>query len=219
MEFNLKDPTTRSAVIQFTETGATAGCPFCRGRMIASVSPGERIIILKGPNVGREATVSREPGLPDEFLVKFDSAPPRQLTRVAYQRDLFAYLPLGEMPNWLCSLSIDDLCSIDLSALDLAVNRAVRAMKRWSTSALLPLIATVRHRRLPVLGAEPWPTLEAHGIPESLKHDFCRKFDFAIELLISMHGRPPVQKRRVRAMSIGRYLTPFEKKSFGPVPA
>src|SRR5258708_23336985 len=91
-------------------------------------------------------------------------------------------------------------------------------MKRWSTSALLPLIATVRHRRLPVLGAEPWPTLEAHGIPESLKHDFCRKFDFAIELLISMHGRPPVQKRRVRAMSIGRYLTPFEKKSFGPSP-
>jgi hypothetical protein len=77
MEFNLADPTTLGALIQFTETGATAGCPFCKGRMIASVSPGDRIIILKGMNVGREATVSRDPGFSDdEFLVKFDSDPP-----------------------------------------------------------------------------------------------------------------------------------------------
>ena len=76
MEFNLDDPITRAALVQFTEAGAGAACPFCQGRMIASVTPGERIIILQGANVGKAATVSPEPGLPDEFLVKFDTDPP-----------------------------------------------------------------------------------------------------------------------------------------------
>jgi hypothetical protein len=219
MEFNIADPTTLSALIEFTETGATAGCPFCKGRMIASVSPEDRIIILKGMYVGREATVSHEPGLSDdEFLVKFDSDPPNQLTRIAHKRDVFAYSPLGEIPNWLCSLSIDDLCTIDHSALDLAVLLAVGAKKSFSPNTRLPLIATVRQRRLPMLSVDLWPTLEAHGIPKPLKHDFCRKFDFAIELLVSLHGRPAVQKRRVRAMSIGRYLTAGEEEHFGPSP-
>jgi hypothetical protein len=187
--------------------------------MIASVSAGERIIILKGMYVGREATVSSEPGFSDdEFLVKFDSDPPNQLTRVIRKLDVFSYLPLGEMPNWLCSLSIDDLCSIDHSALDLAVRLAVGTNKSWSTNALLPLVATVRQRRVPVLGADLWPTLEAHGIPKTLKQEFGRKFDFAIELLVSLHGRAAIKKRRVRAMSIGRYLTPGQEEYFGASP-
>ena len=217
MEFNLTDPTTLSALIQFTETGATAGCPFCKGRMIASVSPGERIIILKGMYVGREAIVSPEPGLSDEFLVRFDGDPPNRLTRIAHKRDVFAYVPLGGLPTWLCSLSIDDLCSIDHSVLDLAVQLAIGSGKDWPTPTLLPLIATTRQRR-PVIGADLWPTLEAHGIPKTLKRGFCGKFDFAIELLVSLHGRPAIQRRRVRAMSIGRYLTPGQQTHFGPSP-
>jgi len=120
------------------------------------------------------------------------------------------------MPDWLCDLSVDDLCSIDLSALDLALGLVAGAKKIWSVTVLLPLITAVRQRRLPILGAELWPTLEAHGIPKNLKHDFCRKFDFAIDLLVSLHGRPAVKKRRVRAMSIGRCLTPGQEEYFGP---
>src|ERR1700687_280513 len=216
LEFNLNDPSIRSALIHFTETGAEAGCPFCQGRMIASVTPGESMIILNGMNVGRKATVSPKPWLSDEFLVKFDTAPPDELTRIVQRLTVFSYLPLDKMPDWLCDLAIDDLCSIDLSALDLALSLSVVAKKGWSVTTLLPLITTVRQRRLPVLGAELWPTLEEHGVPKNLKHDFCRKFDFAIELLASLHGRPAVQKRRVRAMSIGRYLTPSQEEYFGP---
>src|SRR5882724_9157902 len=139
MEFNLNDPATRSALIHFTETGAQAGCPFCKGRMIASVTPGERIIILNGMDVGRKATVSPEPWLSGEFLVKFDDAPPDQLTRIIQKLTVFAYLPLGKTPDWLCDLPVDDLCSIDLSALDLAVSLAVTAKKGWPVATLLPL--------------------------------------------------------------------------------
>lgn len=218
MEFNLDDPITRTALISFTETGAQAGCPFCKGRMIASVKPAERIIVLKGIYVGRRATVSPEPSLPDEFLVQFDSDPPNQLTRIAQKRDIFAYSPLGRMPGWLCDLSVDDLCSIDLSAMSLAISLAVGHEKNCSVATLLELIGTVRQRRLPMLGADLWPTLEAHGISKRLKNEFCRKFDFAIELLVSLHGRPAIKKRRVKAMSIGRYLTPGEEAHFGPSP-
>jgi len=91
MEFNLNDPATRSAIVHFTETGAEAGCPFCKGRMIASVTPGERIIILNGMYVGRKATVSPEPWLSDEFLVRFDNSPSNQLTRIAQKLTAFAY--------------------------------------------------------------------------------------------------------------------------------
>jgi hypothetical protein len=33
-----------------------------------------------------------------------------------------------------------------------------------------------------------------------------------------MHGRPAIKKRRVKAMSIGRYLTPGQEENGGPSP-
>ena len=219
MELDLNNQSVVRALVRFTETGAKAGCPFCKGRMIADVSPGERLIILKGMNVGREATVSKEPGLSsDEFLVAFDGDPPGLLTRVIRRLDSFAYLPLGKMPKWLCSLSIDDLHSVDESCLHTATILATDAKYKWTVQALLPIIYTVRSRRLPASGADLWPALQAHGIRKSLKEEFCQTFDFSIELLLEMNGRPAIKKRRVQAMSIGRYLTPGQEEYFGESP-
>ncbi|MGH6725603.1 MAG: hypothetical protein ACREB8_03550 [Pseudolabrys sp.] len=195
MELDLSTPTALGALIGFTKAGAKAGCPFCAGRLIASVSSGERIIILKGMYAGRKTTVSDQAGFSKgEFLVKFDSDPPTQLTRVIYKSDTFAGWPLPKIPDWLCCLSIDDLCSIDESALKSAVALANESDDSWSGASILPLVATVRARRLPVLGADLWPTLEAHGLAKIHQDDFCKKFDYGVELLVALHGRPAIKK-------------------------
>jgi len=181
--------------------------------------PGSRIILLQGMYAGRYATVSDQPGWSDdEFLVHFDNDAKDTLTRIGYKRDKFAYLPLGKVPDWLCSLSIDDLSAIEDSSLLTILNLATaKRNSRWS-DLLLPLIATVRSRRLPVLSAEIWPTLVTHGFPKKEKAKFQKFFDFGIYLLVSLNGRPAIQRKKMRPMFRGRYLTPGQEEYFGPSP-
>jgi hypothetical protein len=205
-EFDLNNPASRKALTRFTEKGAQAGCPFCKGRMLASVTRGDRIYFLKGPHVGQEATVSDEPGLDDdEFMVKFDFQESGWSTRVNYKWAAFVHSPMDDIPKWLCSLSTDDLCAIDEAALQMAPRLADLTGNIWSATTILPLIAIVRQRRLPVAAADLWPTLGAHGFSRKLKADFCRSFDFGLQLLVLLNGRPAIKKKRVKAMSIGRY--------------
>jgi hypothetical protein len=194
----------RKALVRFTEKGAKAGCPFCKGRMISKVSSGDRILILKGMYAGLEATVCNERGFDgDEFLVQFDVQEEDDWsTRVSYKFDAFGHVPI-DVPNWLCSLSIDDLWAIDDAALQAAL--VIEVGNQWSARAILPLVARVRERRLPVLAHDLWLTLRSHGFSHRLKQDFYRLFDFSIELLVSLNGRPPIKKKRVEPMSIGRY--------------
>lgn len=82
--------------------------------MIASVTPGETIILLQGMYSGLRATVSDQPRwLDDEFLVHFDDEARDALTRISYKTDRFAYFPIKKIPEWLCHLSIDDLSAIE----------------------------------------------------------------------------------------------------------
>jgi hypothetical protein len=187
--------------------------------MIASIIPGERIILLQGMYSGLIATVSDQPGWSDdEFLVHFDKDETDTLTRIGYKRDKFAYFPVEKIPDWLCHLSIDDLSAIEESTLLTVLNFAIAPKRRKWSNILLPLIATVRSRRLPILSADIWPTLIAHAFPTSQKADFCKFFDFGIELLVSLNGRPAVQRKKMQPMSQGRYQTPGQEEYFGPSP-
>jgi len=213
MKIDFSNAIVRQALVNFTEIGAKSNCPFCRGRMITTVSSGERIILLQGMSAGLCGTVSDRPGYPDdEFLVQFDIERKGTLTRIGYQRDKFAFFPLGEIPNWLCPLSVDDLSMVDEACLDTALNA------RWA-DLLLPLISMVRSRRLPISSADIWPTLVAHGFPTSKKKKFHRLFDFGTRLLLLLNGRPPIQRRKMRPMSRGRYLTPGQEEYLGPSPS
>ena len=220
MKLDFSLPIVRNTIIKFTENGAKSDCPFCAGRMTSTVSAGETIIILQGMYSGRIGTVSDQPGYSDdEFLVHFEFDPQDILTRIGYQRDKFAYFPIKKIPKWLCHLSIDDLSAIDESCLDTVLNFAVYKSKAKWADLLLPLFATVRSRRLPVMATDLWPTLVAHGFSKKHKSDFQKYFDFGIELLVSMRGRPSIQRKKMAPMSRGRYLTPGQEKYFGPSPA
>jgi hypothetical protein len=218
MEIDLSDSQACRALIKFTTSGAKAGCPFCRGRMIASVSAGQRIILLKGMYAGRFATVSDKPGWSeDEFLVRFDDEDGDTLTRISYRMDNFLCLPMTKIPTWLCHLSIDDLAAIEDACLQLALKYALAKKSTPWSDLLLPIIATVRGRRLPVLSNDVWPTLLAHGFSRKEKANFQRFFNFAI-LLISLNGRAPIKRKRMPPMSRGRYLSPGQQEYFGPSP-
>jgi len=187
MELNFENPATRKALKIFTERGRKARCPFCIGRMIASVSRGDRIIMLKGMHVGQEALVVDQRGLSDdEFLVRFAYQSPDDSYRIHYKRDQFTHSPIKTIPDWLCNLSVDDLCAIDNAALMMNLILAENGPPICSADVLLPIISTVRSRRLPISGTELWPTLQRHGMSEKLKDEFCHCFDFGNELLVSL---------------------------------
>jgi hypothetical protein len=220
MKIDFSLPVVRNAIVKFTETGAKSDCPFCAGRMITSVSAGETIIVLQGMYSGRVGKVSDRPGFSDdEFIVHFDLDPQDILTRIGYQRDKFTYFPIKKAPEWLCHLSIDDLSALEESCLDAVLNFAVYKSNAKLADLLLPLFATVRSRRLPIIATDLWPTLVAHGFSKKHKSEFQRYFDFGMELLVSLHGRPSIQRKKMAPMSRGRYLTPGQEKFLGPSPA
>jgi hypothetical protein len=219
MTNDLSNPRVRKALIKFTETGARSNCPFCIGRMITSVAPGERIILLQGMHAGRCATVSDHPGWSDdEFLVQFDAVEKGTLTRIGYQRDRFTILPLGAIPDWLCHLAMDDLSAVDEACLETAINFAdTKGSTNWA-DLLTPIILTIRSRRLPVSSRDIWLTLAAHGFGRNNRKKFKEYFDFGLRLLVLFNGRPPVQRRKMDPMSRGRYLTPGHEEWSGPSP-
>jgi hypothetical protein len=218
-KFDFSDLRVRRALVRFTETGAKSNCPFCMGRMITSVSPGERIIILEGMYAGRCATVSNQPPWSDhEFLVQFDAEKRGTLTRIIYGLNKFAYLPLKPIPEWLCHLSVDDLSLIDQSCLDTALSFATANANSSLADLLLPVLSTIRQRRLPVSSTEIWSTLVAQGFPRNRKQKFKEYFDFGLRLLLLFNGRPSVQRKRMKPMSRGRYLTAGHEEWSGPSP-
>lgn len=217
MEADLDSAPTRAAIIHTTETGARSNCPYCAGRMITGVSTGNRIILLQGANAGRIATVTADRGFNDgEFLVHFDNDPNNYEIRIGYSWDKFAFAPIDQIPSWLCKLSIDDLSAIDEAVIQTAILFATNNSATWSVEILLPVLGTVRSRRLPITGADLWPTFEAHGFSSAMRSSFEDRFDFGIELLIAMVGRPPIKRKLVEPMSIGRYLTPSRLSELGP---
>lgn len=219
MEVDLSSKHARQALVQATETGSRSNCPFCRGRMITSVSVGDRVILLRGADTGKEATVTAERGFnSDEFLVHFDTEPANQETRVSYSRDKFSFTPIGQLPDWLCQLSIDDLSAVDEAVVQTAILFAAAKVPSWSVDVLLPIISVVRSRRLPVNATDLWLTFEAHGFSSKLRKSFEKHFNFAIEILVVMCGRPPIKRKRIKAMSIGRYLKPAHLEFAGPSP-
>lgn len=219
MEVDLRNPTEIRTLIDFTEHGQTAGCPFCKGRKIETVSVGDRIILLKGENVGRFATVTNARGWSDdEFFAHFDDDEPGADIRVHFKRDEFKYAPLEQPPHWLCQLSIDDLCAIENAALKSSLLLGEQPIPTWNAETLLPLIGTIWARRLPISGEDLLPTLEAHGASSKLRQNFAELFDLAIQTLILLQGRPPIKRKKMGAMSQGRYLTPTQEQFFGPSP-
>jgi len=188
--------------------------------MITSISAGETIIVLQGMYSGRVGTVSdRQAYSDDEFIVHFDLDPQEILTRIGYQTDKFTYFPIKKAPEWLCHLSIDDLSALDKSCLDAVINFAVYKSNAKLADLLLPLFSAVRSRRLPIMVTDLWPTLVAHGYSKKHKSNFQRYFDFGIELLVSLHGRPSIKCKKMAPMSRGRYLTPGQEEFLGPSPA
>lgn len=192
-------------------TGIENHCPFCRGRVLNWPAPGCRIQSLTGYQCGWTGTVApKETWLEgDEFCVQFDHDPPGVLHRVLLRQDQFALEPIGPPPLWLPPLSTDDLAYVDEAVIRVCAALFQKGKWRWRDEELdeelYMLVARSWQRRLPVFGEEVWKMCDAHGMPQCYKNHFVKTFDFGVGLLVFSHRRPSIKRRRVQAMSIGRY--------------
>jgi hypothetical protein len=141
----------------------------------------------------------------EEFCVQFDHDRPGHLHRVLLRHDLFVLEPNADQTPWLLPLSTDDLAFVDEVVVRFCATLIQKSNWSWRDEELYVLIEMFWQRRLPVQGKEVWATCAAHGMPQRYKNHFISTFDFGIGLLVYSHGRPPIKRRRVQAMSIGRY--------------
>ena len=201
-------------VIAFTETGATVGCPFCKGRMIYPVEQGKYVVLLSGLNAGRIFQVLADhPSSSDYFLARSPDMPPGTSRMISYSRDRFTIVPFDKIPDWMLSLSVDDANALEESIISGIVNAA--GDFRISDSELLArhLIACAWRRRLPVSGFEIAKVLLAHGLPNRMVEQIPSLFEFGTSLLVKTIGRPPIKRKRVNPLSIGSYASPSQRKS------
>jgi hypothetical protein len=212
-----------TAIVGFTEMGAQNGCPFCIGRMIDEVEIGDRITFLKGNWVGRTAEVVALTQVgPGTFQVRFSNDPPGHTSICSYGSNQFLRFPLPPVPSWLCSLSVEDLISIE-DAILYNIRCAIIEGRAISCERLARAVVTVVwYRRLPVSGERVFATLAAHGVSDELRKEFALLFDFGVDLLITAHGRPPIKRKQVSPMSIGKYISDgsrrFHVAHFGYAP-
>lgn len=187
--------------------GIASHCPFCRGRVLSEPAPGSRIQMLSGSRASWIGTVASKTTWwgGDEFCVRFDHEPREVLQRILIKHDQFALEPIGAAPQWLLPLSTDDLAFVDEAVIRLCTALFQKGKWRWRDAELYALIEMLWSRRLPVQGKGVWETCAAHGIPQNYKNRFVRTFDFGAGLLVYSRGRPPIKRRHVQAMSIGRY--------------
>jgi hypothetical protein len=108
-------------------------------------------------------------------------------------------------PPWMPPLSIQDAFILH----EMVLLAAERDLMR--TEAQYPLINVCWSHRLPLSGSEVWAMLEAHGCDPIARPVVIERFDFGVGLLVGTQGRPPVKKRRMPALSKGRYLTARKK--------
>ena len=97
-----------------------------------------------------------------------------------------ARAPVSKTGGWGFESLHSCHCAIDNAALMMNLILAENGPPICSADVLLPIISTVRSRRLPISGTELWPTLQRHGMSEKLKDEFCHCFDFGNELLVSL---------------------------------
>lgn len=122
--------------------------------------------------------------------------------------------PSGTVPAWMPPLAIEDLFQIDEAVL-----RSLRVMghqiRRLNSDALRLPVDLVWRLRLPMRAVDLLPAFTAHGLPSKFNHEFVDEFDARLDQLIWSVGRKPIARRRMPAMSQGRY----ERKYRNPRPA
>lgn len=129
------------------------------------------------------------------------------LRMVMPSQELFLDVELLVVPAWMPPVSIEDNAFLHDNLMRFLDELTVACDCEIFGESLLPIIATCWRRRLPLKGVDIWPLLSAHGIGPHLEVSFIGHFDFGTKLLTSAQGRTAVKRRRMLAMSKGRYLT------------
>ncbi len=148
----------------------------------------------------------------DKFLVKMAYEETGRLRMVMPHYELFLDVKVFAVPAWMPPLSIEDNSFIH-DSLRYSVDKPIAASERGELGELMhSVIATCWQRRLPLRGVDIWPLLNAHGVSPHLEANVIDYFDFGTTLLTTAQRRTAVKRRRMPAMSKGRYLTAAQRE-------
>jgi hypothetical protein len=139
---------------------------------------------------------------------------PNRLRMVLPGHDLYVNYELFSVPEWMPNLSIDDNGAVHESLVTMLPLIAVGSHEiNIVPDRLWRTVITIWQRRLPLYRDNLWPMMEAHGVSRTQKDTLMDFFDFGIKVLTLANGRPAIKRKRIPAMSQGRYLTNARRAS------
>ncbi|RYE34890.1 MAG: hypothetical protein EOP23_03500 [Hyphomicrobiales bacterium] len=200
---------TIGRIVAHTEGGAASGCPFCKGRMVVEVFPGEKIRMFSGFKARRPMIVTASKGWSeDEFLASFSDNPDGSNYRVNFRRDRFCYDEDFNAQGWMPTASVDDIDALEESFVETIRLGDTESGWEWNDQCLYPIISTIWHRRLPIKGKTIARTLKAHDFCDTEEAHIEKLIDFGLGILIKTNGRDPIKRKIMPSLQRGRYRTP-----------
>ena len=169
--------------------------------------PGANIVLLDGWKSGSIAEVTRPNFSLDTFLVHFEGDRVDSEYMVSTQKDHYVELDSFRVPDWMLCLSIEDNLLVHNSIPDYPQYLTGDLRSGGTYGVLFKIIDAVWYNRLPVSEDEVWEFVRMHGAPENLREEFIQYLSFGRKFAETIGGRRAVKRRRMKAMSQGRYLT------------
>jgi hypothetical protein len=192
------------------EHGSANGCPFCLARKDRYPAQGKSIMFLSGSDVGQVGVITENSDwarASGKFIVKMNYAPETHTRVVDPSLELFIDPEAMTVPDWMPALSIEDACALHEQVLQSLQFPPQGSARKAAAKIVTSVVARCWGQRLPLDGAEVWAVLAAHGARDELKTASIELFDFGLALLVGAQGRVPIRRRRMSALSRGRYLT------------
>jgi hypothetical protein len=185
--------------------GASNGCPFCQARIKKGLSPGDRIILLRGYEAGIEYLVDCRDATTGNWLCKAEGGEPTYRRVLNPSLELYLTPPLPKTPDWALSLSVEDHVHIDDVLMQIVEDYGDIADLNFDIKFLYRLAAFCWANRIPFDVREVIGFLSAHGLNEIV----CEKAKFALDyarfVLVSTNGKAAIKRRKMPPLSQFRY--------------
>lgn len=182
--------------------GKKSGCRFCLANDYGPPKIGERIRVLSDYMAGKTGTVVPSPPelslKPEIIIVQMDDEPPEIQTMVNREHYLTELLPGAPVPEWEPPIPMRDLAELDKIVVRFCEESIWGRRKEPDWLLFYNLIGYVWYKRLPLEPDEIGAILYAHGVPENWRKRLISLFRHGRELLVSVVGRKPIKKKRLK---------------------
>ncbi len=192
-------------------TGVKSCCPICCAKAISEFKVGQKVRFVGGFFAGHYATCVQELDIETgDFSVRTDFMDFEESAACNISKDRFLFYPVFEAPYWHPDIAMVDFEVIEAAVLEILVKTDL--LDSVDDSSIFDIVYIIWRKRLPIAPRQIVDIAIAHGARRKHLNEFEQKLDFGMSCQVYLNGRRPVMRKKVKAMTVGRYLTKSERE-------